>query len=161
MFSSCFYIFDEGNFGIFSTEGDLQGLWFRFEGYLLISYSHFPPHFQKQSLTPFYLKSSNGLPLNPPNVYNYHETKEQGSYSQIFKNLQEALFCLGSDYDLFLLSKYISSCIIKMHHKASLCRKSKNRALDGAEFPSTPRFFIFLETFFHFEKYKQAMERNA
>jgi len=71
----------------------------------------------------------------------------------LFKNLQEALFCFGSDYDLFLLSKYISSCIIKMHHKASLCRKSKNRALDGAEFPSTPSFFIFLETFFHFEKY--------
>ena len=47
MFSSCVYIFNEDNFGIFSAEGDLQGLWFRFEVYLLISYSHFPPDFQK------------------------------------------------------------------------------------------------------------------
>lgn len=36
-----FLHFGEGDFGMFSTEGDLQGLRFRFEGYLLISYSHF------------------------------------------------------------------------------------------------------------------------
>lgn len=69
------------------------------------------------------------------------ETKEKDSYRQIF--VQETAWGIvlcGSDYDLFPLSKYISSCIIKMHHKASLCRKSKNRTLDGPDISSTPSF---------------------
>lgn len=41
MFSSCFCIFNECNFGIFSSEGDLWDLWFGMGGYLLISYSLF------------------------------------------------------------------------------------------------------------------------
>lgn len=71
------------------------------------------------------------------------------------------IVCHGSDYNLFPLSKYISSYIIKMHHKVSLCRKLKNRTLVGQTSPAPQVFFFPLEHSFTLKNVSRPMERNA
>lgn len=67
MFSNCLCICNEGNFGIFRTEGDLQCLRFRIGGCLLISYSPFLPDFQEESEPHiFLLEKLIQIPYKPP-----------------------------------------------------------------------------------------------
>lgn len=55
MLSSCFCLFDDGNFGIFSTEGDLQGLWFSIGGYLVNFIFSFSSRFPRRPIALHFL----------------------------------------------------------------------------------------------------------